>query len=108
MGQWEPTGLVEYRMADGRHVSVGRDGTMGLPDIGLRLERSQSGLSGPAASPGDVDELVACDVCLREIPRSEAVVPEAADYVAHFCGVQCFERWKSLPENPATAGACAR
>ena len=40
-------------------------------------------------------ELVACDVCLKEVPKSEAVVPEAIDYVAHFCGLNCYEKWKS-------------
>lgn len=107
-GQWEPTGLVEYKLADGRHVSVGKDGTMGLPEIGLRLERPRGDVSSPAASRGSVEGLVACDVCLREVPLSEAVVPEAADYVAHFCGLQCFEKWKSLPEGPAAAGERAR
>jgi len=100
LGQWEPTGLVEYKLADGRHLSVGKDGTMGLPEIGLRLERPQSESSSPATSQGGTAELIACEVCLREVPRSEAVVPEAADYVAYFCGVQCFEKWKSLPESP--------
>ncbi len=46
------------------------------------------------ARPSDA-VLVACDVCLKEIPRSEAVVPEAIDYVAHFCGMECYETWKS-------------
>lgn len=47
-------------------------------------------------------ERVACEVCLREIPKSEAVVPEAADYVAYFCGLQCYERWKNLPDKVAS------
>lgn len=37
--------------------------------------------------------LVACDVCLREIPQSEAINAEATDYVAHFCGLDCYRRW---------------
>jgi hypothetical protein len=37
--------------------------------------------------------LVACDVCFREIPRSEAINAEAGDYVAHFCGLDCYHRW---------------
>lgn len=39
-------------------------------------------------------ERVACDVCLKEIPKSEAVVPEALDYVVYFCGLGCYERWE--------------
>jgi hypothetical protein len=26
--QWEPTGVAEYRLEDGRHVDVQKDGTM--------------------------------------------------------------------------------
>ena len=43
--------------------------------------------------PVDV-ERVACEICLREVPLSEATVPEAADYVAYFCGLECYEKWK--------------
>jgi hypothetical protein len=39
-------------------------------------------------------ERVACEICLREVPVSEAIIPEAVDYVIHFCGVDCFETWK--------------
>ncbi len=38
-GQWEPTGLAEYKLADGRHVSVDKDGTMTVPGTGVKLER---------------------------------------------------------------------
>jgi hypothetical protein len=38
-GQWESTGLAEYKLDDGRHVSVDREGTMTLPDSGVRLMR---------------------------------------------------------------------
>lgn len=40
------------------------------------------------------EAIVACDVCLKEIPRSEAKVEEASDYVAYFCGLPCFEKWQ--------------
>jgi len=39
------------------------------------------------------EELVQCDVCLKEIPVSEARNAEASDYVAHFCGLNCYEKW---------------
>ena len=38
---------------------------------------------------------VACEVCQKEVPRSEAVVPEATDYVLYVCGLDCYEKWKS-------------
>ena len=43
-------------------------------------------------------EKVPCDVCRKEIPLSEAVIPEAADYVAHFCGLECYAKWKQQSE----------
>lgn len=39
-------------------------------------------------------EQVACAVCLKEVPVTEATVPEALDYVVHFCGLECYELWK--------------
>ena len=50
--------------------------------------------------PIDV-ERVACEVCLKEVPRSEATVPEATDYVVYFCGLDCYERWKSQGAKPS-------
>ena len=50
-------------------------------------------MSGTA---GYVDEaLVACDVCLREIPQSEADIVEANDYVMYFCGLDCYKKWRT-------------
>jgi hypothetical protein len=37
---------------------------------------------------------VACAVCMKEIPVSEAIVPEAKDYVAHFCSPDCYQKWR--------------
>jgi len=41
------------------------------------------------------DERVACEVCLKEIPRSEATVAEVTDYVAYFCGLDCYDKWQA-------------
>jgi len=43
-------------------------------------------------------EKVSCDICLKEVPLSESVIPEAADYVAHFCGLECYTKWKQESE----------
>jgi len=40
-GQWEPTGVSEYKLDDGRRVEVARDGTMSIADTGVRLEREK-------------------------------------------------------------------
>jgi len=42
--------------------------------------------------------LVQCEVCLKEIPASEAKNAEASDYVSHFCGLVCYEKWRKQPE----------
>lgn len=42
---------------------------------------------------------VSCDMCRKEVPLSEAVIPEAADYVAHFCGLNCYSQWKKQSEH---------
>ncbi|NOR43030.1 MAG: DUF3330 domain-containing protein [Gammaproteobacteria bacterium] len=41
------------------------------------------------------DVQIACDVCMREIPVSEAKSEEAAEYVFYFCGPDCYEAWSS-------------
>lgn len=38
-------------------------------------------------------EKIKCDVCLKEVPLSEAHVPEAEDYVVSFCGLECYDTW---------------
>jgi hypothetical protein len=37
--QWEPTGVAEYRLEDGRHVEVGKDEAMRVAGAGLVLTR---------------------------------------------------------------------
>jgi hypothetical protein len=37
---------------------------------------------------------VACEVCLKEIPRSVARSQEGSDYVLYFCGDKCFAEWQ--------------
>ena len=41
---------------------------------------------------------VRCEMCRKEVPASEAVVPEAQDYLMHFCGLDCYARWKDEAE----------
>ena len=37
---------------------------------------------------------VQCEQCLKEVPKSEAKVAEAGDYVMYFCGLDCYEKWQ--------------
>jgi len=41
---------------------------------------------------------VSCEVCLKEVPVSEAHLVEAEDYVVHFCGLDCFDKWREKAE----------
>ncbi len=51
-------------------------------------------------------ELIACEICMKEVPISEATVPEAVDYVAHFCGLECYQKWKAQEaQREPSAGA---
>lgn len=38
---------------------------------------------------------ISCRECGEEIPPSEARSAEGEDYVWHFCGPDCFERWQT-------------
>ena len=42
------------------------------------------------------NEKVECKVCLKEVPVSEARSEEATDYIVHFCGLDCYTKWKEL------------
>lgn len=39
-------------------------------------------------------EQVSCEVCLKEVPKSAATSSEGTEYVMHFCGMECYEKWK--------------
>lgn len=41
-----------------------------------------------------------CEVCLKEIPASEAKSAEAEDYVLYFCGLECYGRWRAQRDAP--------
>lgn len=45
-------------------------------------------------------ERVVCEVCMKEVPKSEATIPEAVDYVVYFCGLDCYEKWKNQHAKP--------
>ena len=39
--------------------------------------------------------IIACCVCCKEIPLDAAFTPEGAEYVEHFCGLECYERFQA-------------
>ena len=48
-----------------------------------------------STSQNKKDDFVKCEICLKEIPISEARSEEASAYVAHFFGLECYARWKA-------------
>ena len=44
-------------------------------------------------------DCVPCNVCQHDVPVSEALIPEATDYVVYFCGLDCYERWRNQRGN---------
>nr|WP_228112025.1 MULTISPECIES: DUF3330 domain-containing protein [Betaproteobacteria] len=36
-----------------------------------------------------------CCVCCKEIPLDAAFTPEGSEYVEHFCGLDCYERFQA-------------
>ena len=53
--------------------------------------------------PSDPD-ILPCNVCLKEIPVSEALNEEAVDYVLHFCGLECYAKWEKHRNEEIDAG----
>ncbi len=49
-------------------------------------------------------EIVSCAVCSKEIPLSEALIPEASDYMVYFCGLECYAKWKKRSESSGQQG----
>ena len=45
-----------------------------------------------------VPDNVACDICLAEIPESVAMSSEADEYTQHFCGIECYTKWREKEE----------
>jgi hypothetical protein len=44
---------------------------------------------------------VSCEVCLEQIPLSEAKMEEASDYVLYFCGLDCYKTWREKSNKDA-------
>lgn len=48
---------------------------------------------GAAMSAND-PTATSCCVCCKEIPLDAAFTPEGAEYVEHFCGLECYQRFQ--------------
>ena len=43
-------------------------------------------------------EHVACEVCMKQIPKDVAKSFEGEEYVLHFCGLECYTKWQQKNE----------
>lgn len=46
----------------------------------------------------DSEGTIPCEVCMKEVPASEAKIEEASDYVRYFCGLECYKKWREKSE----------
>jgi hypothetical protein len=69
--------------------------------LGTPSERNYQGMTmeKPTQQPREPQK-VKCEVCRKEIPRSDAQSAEAAEYVVYFCGFDCFHQWKTNRQTP--------
>jgi hypothetical protein len=42
----------------------------------------------------ETEQLLNCDVCLKEIPAESGEYFETDAYVRHFCGIDCYRKWQ--------------
>jgi hypothetical protein len=40
-------------------------------------------------------ETVACEICLKAVPKSVAQSREGTEYVYYFCGAACYSQWQT-------------
>ncbi|MDS0116442.1 DUF3330 domain-containing protein, partial [Enterobacter hormaechei subsp. steigerwaltii] len=38
---------------------------------------------------------ISCCECCKDIPLDAALTPEGSEYVVHFCGLECYQRFMS-------------
>ena len=55
------------------------------------------------STPKEPEKMVACDICLKEIPESVANCMEGADYIHHFCGLDCYQKWQDTEKTAQKA-----
>ena len=49
-------------------------------------------------SPEAPDEVLNCDICMKEIPAESEEYFETDAYVRHFCGIECYAKWRQANE----------
>lgn len=52
----------------------------------------------PETTALEEQELISCEICLKTIPKESVEHAETDDYVAYFCGLECYDIW--VKQNP--------
>lgn len=52
----------------------------------------------PETTAPEEQELISCEICLTSIPKERAHHAETDDYVAYYCGLECYDQW--VKQNP--------
>ena len=53
-------------------------------------------------------EITSCQICMMEVPISATLSEEGADYLHHFCGLDCLEIWRRRAREEVPAGTASR
>nr|CAC80083.1 Urf-2 protein [Pseudomonas sp.] len=46
---------------------------------------------------------ISCCECCKDIPLDAALTPEGSEYVVHFCGLECYQRFMSRADKRAAS-----
>lgn len=60
----------------------------------------------PIAPPGE--PIISCNACRKEVPLSAALTPEGAEYIGHFCGIECYQAFVAEAKRPEAAGLAGK
>ncbi|WP_440589089.1 DUF3330 domain-containing protein, partial [Klebsiella pneumoniae] len=67
--------------------------------VQLHQQKGMISLSPPticnSATMNANEPSTSCCVCCKEIPLDAAFTPEGAEYVEHFCGLECYQRFQA-------------
>jgi hypothetical protein len=63
-------------------------------DTGGDIRRLRQSMEGATMNASE-STTTSCCVCCEEIPLDAAFTPEGAEYVEHFCGLECFQRFQA-------------
>ena len=44
------------------------------------------------------EQLISCEICLKSVPKQDSHSVEADEYVAYFCGLDCYDIWVKQTE----------